>query len=560
MYSRGVPLWSPWFSPCGRPGLVVALVALSCLPYNIYRKQYIYSATMIMDKISTGFSGIVTSDQSWTLDSRGLIHHTLGLIHHTLLERTLQTALERATHTGRAVLASMTQAMTWYDPLDAFAGCLLSSLGESFFWERPSESTALVGIGAATTIETRGEARFHEAAARWRALMQDAVVAQASDVVPIAGSGPTLFGGFAFDALAPRTDLWHDFPDGLLVLPSLLFSYGPQGVALTVNVMVDVNENIEQRVAECSEAITHLLTSVEYAASHHEEQVVADELRTRDLLSALEWKQHVADVAREIRAGRYEKVVLARGVKVTPQDVMELDGIEFDIRGVLRRLRRSYPGAYVFAMQRGQRFFAGATPERLVQAQDGNIYTMALAGTAPRGATPEEDERIGKSLLQSDKNNIEHAIVVSQVRDALAQHCGVVEVADIPHLLKLKNVQHLETPVRGTLLPQRCILDVMADLHPTPAVGGFPRQLALETIRRVEQLDRGWYAGPLGWIGASGHGEFAVALRSGLVDEHEATLFAGCGIVGDSDPQSEYEESCLKLQVMLRSLSDTWKD
>lgn len=502
-----------------------------------------------MDTISTGFSGSVTSEQEqpWTLNCE-------------LLARTLQTALERAMRRGHAVLASMTQTMTWYDPLDTFAGCLLSGLGESFFWERPSESTALVGIGAATTIETQGEGRFREAAARWRALMQNAVV-QTADVVPIAGSGPTLFGGFTFDALAPHTDLWHDFPDGLLVLPSLLFSYGPRGVALTINVMVDANENTGQHMAECSQAITHLLTSVEQAMSHREEQGANYELQMHDLLSASAWQQRVGDVAREIRAGRYEKVVLARGVQVgqvTPQDAMEQGQTAFDIRGVLRRLRRGYPGAYVFAMQRGRRFFAGATPERLVQAQDGNIYTMALAGTAPRGATPEEDERIGESLLQSDKNNIEHAIVVSQVRDALAQHCGVVDVADKPHLLKLKNVQHLETPVRGTLLPQRCILDVMADLHPTPAVGGFPRQLALETIRRVEHLDRGWYAGPLGWIGASGHGEFAVALRSGLIDEHEATLFAGCGIVGDSDPQSEYEESRLKLQVMLRSLSDTW--
>jgi isochorismate synthase len=211
-------------------------------------------------------------------------------------------------------------------------------------------------------------------------------------------------------------------------------------------------------------------------------------------------------------------------------------------------------------MQRGTRFFVGATPERLVQAQDGNIYTMALAGSAPRGATPAEDERIGNALLQSEKNRTEHAIVVGQVEAVLAQHCHHVEVAREPRLLKLKNVQHLETPVKGTLLPQRCILDVIADLHPTPAVGGFPREDALATIRRVEQLDRGWYAGPLGWIGASGHGEFAVALRSGLIEQSEATLFAGCGIVGDSEPRSEYEESRLKLQVMLRSLGEMEKE
>jgi len=124
----------------------------------------------------------------------------------------------------------------------------------------------------------------------------------------------------------------------------------------------------------------------------------------------------------------------------------------------------------------------------------------------------------------------------------------------MPQLLKLKNVQHLKTPILGELIPGQSILDILADLHPTPAVGGFPHQAALEAIRSTEKLDRGWYAAPLGWIGASGHGEFAVALRSGLIDGAKARLFAGCGIVADSDPQTEFAESCLKFQAMLRAL------
>ncbi len=140
------------------------------------------------------------------------------------------------------------------------------------------------------------------------------------------------------------------------------------------------------------------------------------------------------------------------------------------------------------------------------------------------------------------------------MREALQHHCTTVHISAAPQLLKLKNVQHLKTPIAGELIPGRCILDVIADLHPTPAVGGFPRHAALEAIRNTEKLDRGWYAGPLGWIGASGHGEFAVALRSGLIDGGKATLFAGCGIVSGSDPQAEYAESCLKFQVMLRGL------
>ena len=196
----------------------------------------------------------------------------------------------------------------------------------------------------------------------------------------------------------------------------------------------------------------------------------------------------------------------------------------------------------------------GATPERLVQAQDGQIHTMALAGSAQRGETTAEDAQLGADLLQSEKNNNEHAIVVAMVWEALKNHCTSVHASTAPQLLKLKNLQHLMTPFAGELIPGQCILDVLADLHPTPAVGGFPRQAALAAIRETEKLDRGWYAGPLGWIGANGHGEFAVALRSGLIDGGQATLFAGCGIVSSSDPQAEYAESNLKFQVMLRGL------
>jgi isochorismate synthase len=260
--------------------------------------------------------------------------------------------------------------------------------------------------------------------------------------------------------------------------------------------------------------------------------------------------QMVATITRRIQQGAFDKVVLARDVQV---DLRDPAGT-FDTGATLQRLRESYPAASIFAIQRGERFFVGATPERLARVRNGQIHTMALAGSARRGESEEEDEQLGAELLRSQKNNSEHAIVVAMVREALKNHCSSVYVHPLPQLLKLKNVQHLQTPITGELMPGRCILDVMADLHPTPAVGGFPRQAALEAIRNSEKMDRGWYAGPPGWINASGEGEFAVALRSALIDGGHATLFAGCGIVSDSDPQAEYAESCLKFEAMLRGL------
>jgi isochorismate synthase len=273
----------------------------------------------------------------------------------------------------------------------------------------------------------------------------------------------------------------------------------------------------------------------------------SDELSLHDLLPVEQWKHQVERAVERIRAGAFEKVVLARSVRVMQE-------ASFDIDATLQRLRQEYPSAYVFVIQRGERYFVGATPERLVCSEDGQIQTMALAGSAPRGVTDEEDQRFGAELLHSAKNQGEHQFVVTTIRDALSSLCSRVWVADAPRLLKLKNIQHLETPIMGNLLPGHSILETIENLHPTPAVGGYPRTPALAALREDEQLDRGWYAGPIGWIGTGGNGEFAVALRSGLVEGNQATLFAGCGIVADSDPESEYQESCLKLQVMLRGL------
>jgi isochorismate synthase len=489
--------------------------------------------------------------------------HTFSDKHKSALHITLQDAATRATRLEQDVIASFTLPVQSYDILQAFAGARNVSLGDVFFWEQPSEQNALVGVGAATTIATSGSTRATDTARQWRILVHNAVISSAEKVEAIDnayGHGPLFFGGFAFDSENTPTPLWADFPAGLLILPRFLLLHSGTQTALTMNILLSSNENVEQAFQQLVGEAESLLIHIENAGRpqetplHIEDETEQDiahrNLVIQDIIPASEWMQRVEEVASDVRQGRFEKVVLARSVQVTPANTAS----RFSVETVLSRLRTSYPGTYVFALQRGERFFVGATPERLVQAQNGQIHTMALAGSAPRGTTVEEDERIGASLLQSEKNSIEHSIVVARVREALLTHCRKVSVSETPRLLKLRNVQHLETPIVAELVLGRCILDVIADLHPTPAVGGFPSKEALAEIRAIEQMDRGWYAGPIGWIGASGHGEFAVALRSGLLSEHEATLFAGCGIVGDSHPQSEYEETWLKLQVMLRGL------
>ncbi len=489
---------------------------------------------------------------------------------------TLREAVSRSARLDRGVLASFTQPIEYCDALSIFTSS--TGLGERFFWEQPSEQSALVGVGTATTIETHGITRFTAAAAAWRVLLHEAVIRyspgsrsgrdegggshdKSGSYTPVSppnhSSGPLLFCGFAFDPVCSHTQLWEGFPDGLLVLPHLLLSCQAGRATLTINKIVQASDDIEHDVEEIAVSVMRLRAATELAGTslattpaERPGSVLQVPLSAQDLLSADEWMEQVAETVKMIQHGAYEKVVLARGVRVTPATPTGA----FDVSATLNRLRRSYPGAFIFAMQRGERYFVGATPEQLIRAQDGKIQTMALAGSAPRGTTEEEDRRIGTELLQSKKNKAEHASVVTMMREALANLCTKLWVADTPQLLRLKNIQHLETPIVGELIPGRCILEAIEGLHPTPAVGGFPHQAALEAIRAGERLDRGWYAGPIGWVGANGNGEFAVALRSALIDGAEAMLFAGCGIVADSDPQSEYDESCLKLQVMLRGL------
>jgi len=463
-----------------------------------------------------------------------------------LLLATVHRATTRAALAGHAVLASFTQPLAPCDSLAVFNALGQQGLGECFFWEKPEERRAFVGTGAATTIATTGTNSFRSAAQSWRALQSGSVVGFAPGKLPSHVTGPILFGGFAFDPLHPHTPLWKNFPDGLLVLPYLLFSGGEKNAAITVNLMVNSLDDIEQRADQIVADVTRLHAAVEQQLAHPRPLSQPVRLALRNLLPAETWQGLVANAVEHIRQGVFEKVVLARVVQATREEGT------FAIDEMLQRLRQSYPAAYVFAIQRGGRYFVGATPERLVFAQDGQIRTMALAGSAPRGATEEEDQQLGQELLASEKNQHEHAIVVGMVRDALADLCSNVEVSEHAQLLKLSNIQHLQTPIVGELLPGHSILEALQYLHPTPAVGGFPREAALAEIREHEQLDRGWYAGPIGWIDKNGHGEFAVALRSALIEGNTATLFAGCGIVADSRPASEYAESCLKLKVMLR--------
>jgi menaquinone-specific isochorismate synthase len=262
-------------------------------------------------------------------------------------------------------------------------------------------------------------------------------------------------------------------------------------------------------------------------------------------MSEIEWLEAVDQAVTRIAAGSLDKVVLARDVHVWSKDPL-------DVRVLAARLAQRFPECYTFI----HRNLVGATPELLIRRTGTRIESQVLAGTVRRGAGRAEDDRLGAELLASAKDAGEHRFAVDSVTDVFARICSDWHVEAAPTLLRLANVQHLATWVRGTLRRSLTALEVAGLLHPTAAVCGTPRDEAMSVIRELEGLDRGRYGGPVGWVDANGDGEFGIALRCAEVNGTRGRLFAGNGIVAGSLPEDELEETRLKLRAMQSALED----
>lgn len=464
------------------------------------------------------------------------------------LHRALSQGLTQAQATGMPVVVSVSAAIPRVDPLDVFAAAGTVT-AERVYWERPAHGIALAGAGVAYRVE----ASAARAALAWREMLGRSVVEETSG--PLAG--PLLIGGFAFDPRAQPAasasqpaPLWRGFPAGQLTLPRVTVATSDHGSTVTLNALLTPGGDVDgtaNRLLSDYDGMLHAGTAQARDAASPS-STICERFELRDTPSRAQWEALVAAAAEACDNGYVEKVVLARAVQAHGSR-------RVDPSRVLVRLRRSYPSAYVFAVAHGERCFLGATPERLARLRSGVADVACLAGSAPRGGSTEEDAYLGGALLASAKDRAEHAIVVREVLSRLAATCSDLKVPAAPRLLRLQNVQHLYTPVEARVQPGLGILDLVERLHPTSAVGGYPRQEALRYIRTHEGLDRGWYAGPVGWVNHCGDGEFAVALRSALLDGSAATLFAGCGIVAASRPADEYAETCLKLRPMLTALN-----
>ncbi|MGM0144902.1 menaquinone-specific isochorismate synthase [Enterococcus sp. AZ153] len=353
---------------------------------------------------------------------------------------------------------------------------------------------------------------------------------------------PLLFGGFPFDPNNLKEKIWSELESGYFILPSILFKRigSKTQVVLTIRKEAATTRSLLKDFSYLDSLVSELLEGKEQSANV---LVSSEELAVPTFL------HNVDDARKEIihKATSLKKVVLARQLAI--------HGSFQSITQILHRLAEQQPQTYLFLLASNQLAFIGATPERLIQGTKSHFMTAGIAGSAPRGSTMQEDDEIGKELLKDSKNTQEHGIVAQRLEDQLANIVAGDVAVSSRRLLKNRDIQHLAMTFSGERKQGVSLIDAVELIHPSPALGGEPQRLALQWIKDHEPFGRGLYGAPIGWVDPiEDVGEFAVGIRSGILTETEGILYAGCGIVADSDSEAERQETLLKFQPMLRGV------
>jgi isochorismate synthase len=461
------------------------------------------------------------------------------------LEERVAEAVGLARHRRGRVIASVTVPVP--AELDLSAAVLAARRGDDRFFclEQPDrDGFALATLGAAAVIEAGGRDRFSEAVASVRELGRGTLADDpAGDPLSPPAAGPVFVGGFAFADDGGGSPEWSSLPPASLVLPEVALARQGGEERMTVCVAAGGDE-APRALAE------RALRRVEDLRPARMPLLDPDPARPTRLWSAApptHYEHAVERAVERIRDGDFEKVVLAREVRAHASAPHEP-------AAVFGALREVFPACYCWCVGTPELAFVGASPELLVRRDGHRAQTVALAGTTRRSADPAVDDHLGERLLHSAKGREEQAIVARRIERTLEPVSLWVAAAEEPVLIKVQNVQHLGTAIRAQLAEPLPAVELAGLLHPTPAVGGEPRDAALPLIPALEGLDRGWYAGAIGWTDLSEDGEFCVGLRCALMRGRVAHLYAGSGIVRESLPAEELAETEMKLQALLALL------
>lgn len=454
----------------------------------------------------------------------------------------LREAIDRALARGRRTLVSVTGEV---EPVDACAAVFASRLASDSWlcWEQPDRGFALAALGTAHQVTARGGDRFDEVARQCLRLGEGAVVDQPVGLP--AGAGTVWTGGFAFDPGDAGSAPWSSFAPAAMALPELSLCRQGEATFLTLNALVAPGSDPDEVAGRLEARLAGLRADPLPLLDPH----LKERPSIRSVHPPGDFEAAVSAATERIGDGELTKVVLAREVVVEAASAHEP-------AAVFGAMREQFPSCFCFCAGTPEAAFVGASPELLVRRSGASAQTVALAGSTRRSSDPAVDDHLGEQLLRSDKNRREQRIVTERIVRALRPHAVWVEAAPDPELVKIANIQHLATPVIAQLAEPRSAVELAGLMHPTPAVGGEPRDRAMEAIGGLERMDRGWYAGPLGWMDATEDGEFCVALRSALLRDREARLYAGVGVVAGSDPAAELAETEVKLDALLPLLSE----
>ena len=446
---------------------------------------------------------------------------------------------------SQAPYLSITLPIAGIDPLAVLE--IHHNYQEKFYWNHPEQSVSIAAAGKVKELKSTGERRFDEIAAQTDLLKNEI---DAYTALEHTMAGPLFLGGYSFNPHNTGS-VWKRFGAARFVLPEWMLIQIGHLHLLTLIIKKESRpaDELYQEVISRITDFLNLAGTLSFSASGKSKN--PNILCTHQAASdKLIWDQRVSRAREMIEQDHFQKIVLARSAVFESQCPIEPTFLA-------HHLREAYPACYNFLIQPdADTAFLGATPERLASFNNGLLLTEGLAGSISRGSSALEDASLAQLLMRSGKDRGEHDYVVRAIRKSLKKYSDEVDLPMDPGIKKLKNVMHLFTPIRASIHSGVTIHKLIEELHPTPAVGGYPKEKAVPYIYDLEMIDRGWYASPVGWYNMNGCGEFAVAIRSALIHKNRAELYAGCGIVSDSDPDVEWNETLLKFQPVINALNE----
>ncbi len=414
---------------------------------------------------------------------------------------------------------------------------LIKYYEKSFYFEKPEDNFLILAIDEIISISENGDKRFAATDKKVKELKNNFINNWENIQLE---NKPLFVGGMKFNVEHQDED-WKDFSDSIWLIPELMVVKSKGDTFIFFNFIYSPNSSIENLIEKFKSKLENLIKPPE---AKNSDIVKINKLTGASPKDKKKWKNLVNECLENIFNNKVNKIVVSRRIELL------LSG-EVNLNHVINHFKSKYPECYLFIFHRGKSSFLGATPERLVKFCDGSIKIEALAGSAPRGTTNDEDIKLEKNLLKSEKDIHEHDFVVNHIKDSITPLVEGLTIEKEHSIKKLKNIQHISTSISARMNSQNSPLNLIKELFPTPAVCGIPKEVSLNLIKKMENYYRGLYSGIIGWFNFDDEGEFAVAIRSALTYGNKLIAFAGSGIVEKSDPDLEYEETELKFKPIL---------